>query len=116
MGGRLRDGVKAGALTAGAGLASTASAAGADYKQAFSTAKAEGKAAYHEGAGARVQAFKDSLKGGSAPAGSDAGQDQAASADAATETAGSRGRQFNDAGLPAGAGSANAKDDDEEGR
>lgn len=116
MGGRLRDGVRAGALTAGAGLASTASAAGADYKQAFSTAKAEGKAAYHEGAPARVQAFKDSLKGGSAPAGSDAGQDQAASADAAPETTGSRGQQFNDAGLPAGAGSANAKDDDEEGR
>lgn len=116
LGGRVRDAVTAGARSAGTGLAATANAAGADYKQAFSTAMAEGKAAYNEGAGARIQAFKDSLSGGAAPAGSGAGQDQAASSDEGKHTAGSQRRQFGDAVLSAGAGSANGKDDGEEGR
>ncbi|WP_019097459.1 hypothetical protein [Pseudomonas putida] len=97
-------------------MASTAVAAGADYKQAFSTAGAEGKAAYNEGADARIQAFKDSLKGGSAPAGSRANDDQTATSEAGAGSAGSDNRQFNDTSLPAGAGSESAKDGDEEGQ
>lgn len=116
LGGRVRDAVTAGALTAGAGLASTASAAGADYKQAFSTAMSEGKAAYHEGADARIEAFKASLGGGAPPAGSDKAQEQPATPDAGAESSGSRSQQFNDAGLPAGSESAGAKDGDEEKR
>ncbi|BBU46954.1 hypothetical protein PPTS312_48690 [Pseudomonas putida] len=116
LGGRVRDAVANGALTAGAGMASTAVAAGADYKQAFSTAGAEGKAAYNEGADARIQAFKDSLKGGSAPAGSRANDDQTATSEAGAGSAGSDNRQFNDTSLPAGAGSESAKDGDEEGQ
>ncbi|MGE8060255.1 DotA/TraY family protein [Pseudomonas sp. NPDC089547] len=116
LGGRVRDAVANGALTAGAGMASTAVAAGADFKQAFSTAGAEGKAAYNEGADARIQAFKDSLKGGSAPAGSSANDDQAPTPEAGADSAGADNRQFNDTSLPAGAGSESAKDNDEEGR
>ncbi|MDR6712128.1 conjugal transfer/type IV secretion protein DotA/TraY [Pseudomonas hunanensis] len=102
--GRLRDGLQAGALTAGAGIASAASAAGADYKQAFSTAGAEGRAAYHEGADARIQAFKESLSGGAAPAGSGGDPESAASSGEGADTA-VGDHQFNDAGLAAGSAS-----------
>lgn len=116
LGGRVRDGVANGVMTAGAGLASTAGAAGADYKQAFGTAGAEGKAAYHEGADSRIQAYQDSLSGGSTPAGSDTSQEQDASPGAQPENAGSQGQQFNEAALPAGADSTSGKDVDGESR
>lgn len=67
LGGRLRDGVVGGALTAGAGIASAASAAGSDFKTVGETAKSEGKAAYAEGADSRIDSFKASLSGGSVP-------------------------------------------------
>nr|WP_205299904.1 DotA/TraY family protein [Pantoea sp. Tr-811] len=118
MGGRMRDAVTNGALTAGAGLASAGLAAGADFKQAYSTAKSEGKAAYNEGADARIQAYKESLSGGAAPAGSDAAAQQPE-----TQSPGGPGQdssvkdaQFNDAGLPAGARSAGNQGSDDEGR
>ncbi|MFK2912795.1 DotA/TraY family protein [Pseudomonas sp. 3HC3] len=116
LGGRVRDAVSAGALTAGAGLAATASAAGAEYKQAFSTAMSEGKAAYHEGADARIDAYKASLTGGAPPAGSDKAQEPPASPDAGAEHSASQNHAFNDAALPAGSGSASDKDGDDESR
>ncbi|MFP3405181.1 DotA/TraY family protein [Pseudomonas sp. SIMBA_065] len=106
IGGRMRDGVKAGALTAGAGLASAASAAGADYKQAFATAGAEGKAAYHEGADARIQAFKQSLSAGAAPVGGGGDQESAASSAGGADDSGLSDHQFSSATLAAGASSA----------
>ena len=115
LGNRMRGAVSAGALTAGAGLASAASAAGADYKQAFSTAMSEGKAAYHEGADARIEAFKASLQGGGPPAGSDTAQEQSA-ADAGAESSAPQSQSFNDAALPAGSDSAGDKDSDDEHR
>lgn len=116
LAGRMREGVATGVLTAGAGLASTARAAGADYKEAFTTAGAEGKAAYHEGADARIQAYKDSLSGGSAPAGSDTHQEQAVPAAAHAQSAGPQGQGFTEATQPAGSESLGGKEGDEESR
>ena len=82
LGARVRDAAVTGALTAGAGLASAANAAGGDFKRAGETARNEGKAAYSEGADARIDAFKASLAGGAAPSGGE-GSDQSMNAPAA---------------------------------
>lgn len=71
LAGRLRDAAGAGAMAGGSGLASAARTAGADLKATGQTMRSEAKAGYSEGADARISAYKESLAGGSAPAGAE---------------------------------------------
>lgn len=109
---RVRSGLKAGALAAGAGLAGAASRAGADYKQAFSTAGAEGKAAFNEGSDARIKAYKESLAGGSAPAGSEAGGEPVGG-DTGRSGTDVAGQGFEQSASPAGSAPAGSEMDGE---
>ena len=110
LGSRLRDAVVAGALTTGAGLASATNAAGSDLKSAANTANSEGRAAFAEGADGRIDAYKASLGGGSAPAGSDehAPADDAPDASPGDSSADRGSESVSSAGSTTDAGDGNA--------